>query len=238
MLQSNNDPLFKRTLVICGWSGLLAVIFFVIGGSVLGGMIPPLFSADESALEFVRKATENLFQIRVGTVFMIIALTFLGPMGAGIFLQTRRFERTAGLSYVQLMMAGLGTIIAILVGFSWAMMVYRVDAAHAINVQMFADLAYFLALFSAPVFCSWCVAIALPILFAEEGREPFPRWVAYLNIWAAVLYVPGQLILFFKDGLFAWHGIVAMWIPYIAFFLWILISSLTLLQAAKKVQPE
>ena len=228
MLAANSNPQFQKNLMICAWSGFLAVIFFVIGGSILGGMIPPLFNASESPAEFVSKATEHLFSIRVGSVFMMVSLTLLGPMGAGIAAQTRRFESTPGLSYVQLVLAVCGTLIAILVGFCWAMMVYRPDTYHPSTVQMFVDFAYFFALFSAPIFCSWCVAIALPILMAEEGQEPFPRWVAYINLWAAVLYIPGQLILFFKDGAFSWHGIIAMWIPFIAFFLWILLMSIAL----------
>lgn len=233
MLTPTYDPQFQKTLSLCAWSGFLAVIFFVIGGSILGGMIPPLFNAGEPADEFVRKATENLFRIRIGSVFMMISLTLLGPMGAGIAAQTRRFESTPGMSYVQLVLAVCGTLIAILVGFCWAMMVFRPDTYHPSTVQMFADFAYFFALFSAPVFCSWCIAIALPILMAEEGKEPFPRWVAYINLWAAVLYIPGQLILFFKDGAFSWHGVIAMWIPFIAFFLWIVLMSVAIYQVAK-----
>ena len=129
-------------------------------------------------------------------------------------------------------------MVALLVAFAWALMVFRPDVYHPSLVQMFADLAYFLAVFSVPVFGGWCVVIALPILFAEEGREPFPRWVAYVNLWAVVLFAPGQLVLFFKDGPFSWHGIVALWIPFVAFFLWILIMSIAMLQAAKPGDTE
>ena len=89
-------------------------------------------------------------------------------------------------------------------------------------------------MFSVPVFGGWCAIIAMSILFSEEGKEPFPRWVAYINLWAVLLFAPGQMVLFFKDGPFSWHGIVALWIPFVAFFLWILIMSVEMLKAAKK----
>jgi hypothetical protein len=127
-------------------------------------------------------------------------------------------------------------LIAQLVGFTWALMVFRPDEYHPSTVQMFADFAYFLALFSVPIFGGWCAAIAAPILMAERGKEPYPRWIAFANLWAAVLYIPGQLILFFKDGPFAWHGIIALWIPFIAFFLWILVMSFAMGKVAKSPQ--
>jgi len=49
-----------------------------------------------------------------------------------------------------------------------------------------------------------------------------------------MLFTPGQLILFFKDGPFSWHGILALYLPFVAFFLWILIMSIAVLQAATR----
>ena len=62
--------------------------------------------------------------------------------------------------------------------------------------------------------------------------------MAYVNLWAALLYAPGMLIIFFKDGPFSWHGIVALWIPYIAYFGWIAVMSYALLAAVKETGDE
>lgn len=234
MEEKNRDKLFNRSIAFCAWSGFAAIVLFVIGGVLLGGMIPPLLQANDPPAEFVRKVSEHLFSIRVGSVVLMLSFALFGPFGAGIAAITRRGERTPAFSYVQLIFTSCGTIVALLVAFAWALMVFRPDEYHPSTVQLLADLAYFLAVFSVPVFGGWCVVIALPILFAEEGREPFPRWVAYVNLWAVLLFAPGQLVLFFKDGPFSWHGIVALWIPFVAFFLWILIMSYSMLQAVKK----
>ena len=56
---------------------------------------------------------------------------------------------------------------------------------------------------------------------------------------AGTLGVMGiPVIIFFKDGPFSWHGIVALWIPYIAYFGWILAMSYALLVAAKQQGNE
>lgn len=229
-----NDQLFRKTLVFCAWSGIAAIVVFSIGGVFLGQFIPPLLFANDSPDEVVRKLTENLLAIRIGSAFMLLGFTLFAPFGAGIAAQTRRSERAPGFSYAQLIIAACSTTVAMLVAFAWALMVFRPDASEPTLVQFIADTAYFLALFSAPVFGAWCVMIALSILFANEGEEPFPRWVAFANLWAALLYVPGMLVLFFKHGLFSYHGIVGLWIPIVAFFLWVLVMCVAMFQAVRK----
>ena len=233
MSQSIDDPLFRKSMAFCAWSGFVAIILFIIGGVILGGMLPPLLHADDAPAEFVRKVTEHLFEIRIGSVFLMCSFALFGPFGAGMAALTRRAENTPVFSYVQLIFTACGTMIALLVAFAWALMAFRPGEYDPTIVQFLADFAYFLAIFSVPCFGGWCVVIALPILFVEEGKEPMPRWVAYVNLWAAVLFTPGQLVLFFKSGIFSWHGIVALWLPFVAFFLWILIMSVVMLQASK-----
>ncbi|TVT48666.1 MAG: hypothetical protein FHP94_09155 [Denitromonas halophila] len=233
MSEAKADPLFRKSIVFCAWSGLAAIVLFIIGGVFLGGMLPPLLHANDSPAEFVRKVSEHLFEIRVGSVFLMLSFALFGPFGAGIAALTRRAETSPVFSYVQLVFTACGTMVALLVAFTWALMVFRPDEYDPTLVQMFADFAYFLAVFSVPCFGGWCVVIALPILLAEEGKAPFPRWVAYVNLWAVLLFAPGQMVLFFKDGPFSWHGIVALWIPFVAFFLWILIMCAVMLKAVK-----
>lgn len=237
MMTKNADDLFGRSLAFCAWCGITAIVLFIIGGMLLGGMIPPLLAPNDPPGEFVRKITENLFAIRIGSVFLMMSFALFGAFGAGIAAQTRRGEVHPVFSYVQLMFTACGTMIALLVSFCWALMAFRPDIYHPTLVQFLADFAYFLAVFSVPVFGGWCVVIALPILMAKEGSEPFPRWVAYVNLWAAVLFAPGQLVLFFKQGIFSWNGIVALWLPFTAFFLWILIMCVAMLRARNTTAP-
>ena len=231
--QASADPLFRPALKFCAWSGVVAVILFIIGGVVLGGMIPPLLAPDDAPEEFVRKVSEHLLAIRVGSVFLMVSFMLFGPFGAGIAAQIRRAEQAPVFSMIQLVFTIIGTMVAVLVAFCWALMAFRPDEYHPSLVQFLADFAYFLAVFSVPVFGGWCIMIAVPVLMAPEGRRPFPRWVGYINIWAAVLFAPGQMVLFFKHGPFSWNGVVALWLPFVAFFLWILVMSWALFDALK-----
>lgn len=231
--QEGRDEHFRTSLRFCAWTGFVAVVCFIIGGMLLGGMIPPLLAPDDPAEVFVSKITEHLLAIRVGSVFCMISFALFGSFGAGIAAQTRRAEINPCFSYVQLMFTAAGTVVAVLVAFCWALMAFRPGEADPTLIQFLADFAYFLAVFSVPVFGGWCVVIALPILMAKDGARPFPRWVGYTNLWAAVLFAPGQMVLFFKHGPFSWNGIVALWLPFTAFFLWILMMSWAMLDATK-----
>lgn len=234
----NNDPLFTKSLVFCAWTGFACIFFFIIGGVILGGMLPPLFSSAEPAVEFTRKVAEDAFSIRLGAAFMVLAFALFGTLGAGIAAQTRRTEVNPMFSIMQAVFAAAAMTIGVLVAFAWGLAAFRPELYEPSIIVTWIDFAYFLALFSVPLFGGWCVIIALPILWAEEGREPFPRWVAYVNLWAALLYAPGMLIIFFKDGPFSWHGIVALWIPYLAYFAWIAVMSFALLAAVRQTGDE
>jgi len=221
--QDSHDDLFRSSLRFCAWAGIVSIVLFIVGGVILGGMIPPLLAPDDS---------DHLLAIRVGSVFCMLSFALFGPFGAGIAAQTRRSETNPVMSYVQLIYTAAGTVVAVLVAFCWALMVFRPAEYTPTLVQFLADFAYFLAVFSVPVFGGWCVMIAISVLIAKEGRRPFPRWIGYLNVWAAVLFAPGQMVLFFKHGPFSWNGAVALWLPFIAFFLWILVMCWAMFDAA------
>ena len=238
MKSTDNDPMFRKSMVFCGWTGFACIIFFIIGGVILGGMLPPLFNSAEPAAEFARKVSDQAFALRLGSAFMVLSFALFGTLGAGIAAQTRRTEINPMFSIMQAVFAASAMTIGVLVAFAWGLASFRPELYAPSVIVTWIDFAYFLALFSVPLFGGWCVVIALPILWAEEGKEPFPRWVAYANLWAALLYAPGMLIIFFKDGPFSWHGIVALWIPYIAYFGWIAVMSFALLSAVKQTGDE
>ena len=78
------------------------------------------------------------------------------------------------------------------------------------------------------------MSIGLAILLDKNSRPVFPRWVAYFNIWVAVLFIPGVLITFFKSGPFAWNGILAFWLPLVVFFAWYFVMFAILLRVIKE----
>jgi hypothetical protein len=234
----------RKAQLFCAWCGVAFTVLFALGGALVGRWIPPFLNPADAPEELVRKVIEHLLQVRIGAVLIVLSIAFMAPWGAGIAARTRRKEGDfPALSYAQLTCVGSATAIALLMGFSWALMAFRPETYAPSVVQFCADLTYFLPLFSWPIFSLWCVVIALAILFDDSGYPVYPRWVAFVNLWAAVLYVPGGLILFFKHGPFAWDGIIALYVPVLAFFAWILVMAFVTIrdinaESGMPVQPR
>jgi hypothetical protein len=68
----------------------------------------------------------------------------------------------------------------------------------------------------------------------ESGS--FPRWFGYLNAWYALLALPGGAVMIFNDGPLAWNGVFAFWIPFVAFFVWMIAVTVVLIQSIKADQ--
>ena len=162
------DSLSRKSLAFCGYTGYAAIILFIIGGVWLGGMLPPIPNANDAPAELVAKVNENLLGFRVGSIFLVASFALFGTVGAGIAAQTRRFETSPVFSYAQIVFAAGGTTVALLVAWGWALMAFRPDTYEPSILLMWADFAYFLAVFSVPLFGGWCVLIALPILFQNR----------------------------------------------------------------------
>ena len=75
------------------------------------------------------------------------------------------------------------------------------------------------------------IAFAFAIL-SDTGSPPvFPRWLAYVNIWAPITFTPGAILQFFKDGPLAWNGIFVFWIPASVFVIQFIVNVIWLLKA-------
>ncbi len=57
-------------------------------------------------------------------------------------------------------------------------------------------------------------------IFGDRHETPvFPRWLGYLSLWMAFIFIPGELI-FFYDGPFAWNGLFLFWMAGVVFGMW------------------
>jgi hypothetical protein len=96
------------------------------------------------------------------------------------------------------------------------------------------DFGWFSVLFTWPPFSVWCVLIAITIFVDKSAQPLFSRRVGYFNVWIAVLFAPAGLIIFFKQGVFAFDGLLAFWIPTFVFFGWVLIMTAELIKSINR----
>ena len=83
---------------------------------------------------------------------------------------------------------------------------------------------------------NWTFSYAI---FSDPQERPvFPRWLAYVNIWAIIIFSPSVLLPFFKTGVFAWNGLLVIWIPAFAFILQFVANVWMLLRAIDSEERE
>jgi hypothetical protein len=224
----------RTAQLLCAWSGPVLVVLFTIGFVLLAGFIPPP-SPTDSPQEITAMYRENLTEIRIGMVLSILAVGLMFPWGAAIAAQTRRTEGGFPvLTYTQLVTVAISAGIFVLDILVWAVAAYRPGDISPETTRTLNDLAWFMFLFSVSPTIIWLVAVGLAVLFDRSNPPVFPRWAGYLSLWAAFLLLPADLILFFKTGPFAFNGLLALYVPFSAFFGWLVAMTVLLIKAINR----
>lgn len=226
-----------RTQRLCVWAGPLMMVFWMIGFAGFAGFVPPP-SPQSSAEQIAAMFREHTTAIRFGLLLSVIGTPLLAPFFTVIFVQMKRIEgRHTPLAHIQLTLGGL-----LVLAFYFPLMIlqtaaYRPDRP-AETILALDDLGWmmFVGVVTITVLQLICIGAAI---FGDKRADPvFPRWSAYFNIWVGILFFPGSLILFFKDGPLAWNGVFTWWVPLSAFAIWLVGMAALLLKAIAQQARE
>jgi hypothetical protein len=212
----------RRAQLICVWCGPALAVLFLVGAVLLARFIPPYVHPHFSVTHTAALFTAHAARIRLGAFITCISMSLVAPWGCSIAAQIRRTEGDFPiLTYVSLACVAIGTTIVVCMCVCWGVAAFRPSDVSPQITQFANDLAYFFFLFTWPPFTVWAAAVALSI-FLDQNEEPvFPRWLAYLSIWTAILFVPAGLMIFFKRGAFSWAGLMTLYVPVGIFFVWL-----------------
>jgi len=226
------NPKYQRLSL---WVALVGIILGGIGFVACAKFMPPISPA-LTAEEIV-----NLYLTDTNLKRMGFALSMLGnglyfPLVAVIAVQMRRMEGgiTGVMGYIQISSGAVNALLLLLPSLFFTAAAFRPERSPEITMALH-DVGWFIAVMPVSSFMIQQFAIALAI-FDDKSKVPvFPRWVAYMNIWVALLYLPAYLDTFFKHGPFAWNGILAFWIPGLTFaLLWIPVMYVYLFKAIRQ----
>ena len=202
-------------------------------GILIAGFIPPP-SPDDSAAEISTFFADNTGRIRTGTLLMMLGGALMIPFFAVLTLQMRRITgRFDGLCLAQLLAGGIAVWVFTLPPIIFAVAAFRPGQDENVT-QMLNDLGWFLFVWNLGTVTVQAVVIAVAILSDRNTEPVFPRWVAYLNIWVAIGFLPGAMLTYFKTGLMAWDGLLAFWLAAVLFFSWILVLFWATLRAVNR----
>lgn len=210
-----HDPTVQR---VCLWAAPVGLVL-TFGGMLVAGWLPPPFPGDSTA-EVGRYYREHADAIRIASILITIGGVLLVPTIAVISLWVARMEDGRGpLSYVQLLSGVVGPVAFIVPCFLWQAAAFDPGRSDEITKALH-DAGWLAFIAGVWSFALQNIAVGIAILRDRRPQPILPRWLGYFGIWAAVLYMPSCLVLFFRDGPFAWNGIFTFWLAAVAFVAW------------------
>lgn len=204
------------------FSGAAFVLLF-FPSMLMVGLLPPI-SPMRTATEVAHFWSTNTGLKRLGLVLMLAASGLQAPFGALLAVRIRQMEggRYSALAYTELVGVALAVMAIIVPVFMFAAASYRPERDPQIT-QALNDLGWL------PFIMNWPPAMiqGLAVGFAIFGakREIWPRWLGYFNVWCAFIFCAGGLVVLFKDGVFAWNGLLAFWLAAVFFGTWFFVMS-------------
>jgi hypothetical protein len=227
----------SRISQYCAWSGIVFGTLFFIGWGVLARFIPPhdpTLTGEQIAAIYQASTVE----IRLGMFIMMVVSVLYLPWTAVLADQIAKIEgRFSILSCLQLASGALNVLLFSLPTMIWAAVAFRPERSPDITLFM-NDLGWLLFVGLVSPFVFSPISLGIATLVDKRPQPAFPRWFGYLNLWVALLLMPGGLIMFFKTGPFAWNGILTFWMPMFVFGSWMTLTLFLLLQAIKRQANE
>lgn len=216
----------------CAWCGVGFVVIFTIGFWGVAGFVPPPSPSDD-AEKIAGLFRDDATSIRVGMLLTALAAILIIPWAAAISTQLRRIEGPDEVwASIQFGTAAIGALLFELLVFGWLVATFRSERAPEI-VQTLNDLGWITIVGLIWTATLQAAVIGVAILGDKRRTPIFPRWAGYANLWCATLFLPGQINVFFKDGPFAWNGLISWYLPLTVFCAWFFINLYVVLRAIK-----
>lgn len=237
-MQNQSQAIDSTLAKVLVFSGVGLVVSLVLTQGLMMGFIPPpspALSAEELAQVFI----DRKLGIRLGALIQCICYSFWATWAISIVLIIRKMERGMPiLTYASIANVGGGYVFFLLMPITWAALAFRPEEMDPRFLQIMNDWVWFVFLLSWPPFAIFMIFIAVAIFRDYHVPSTYPRWVAFFNLWCAVLIFPAGLIEFFTTGPFAYDGLISFWFVYIVFFGWMLVMSIMTLKAIAADKAE
>jgi hypothetical protein len=208
---------------ICAWGGPFCAALLGIG-LLMAGFVPPP-APTLSATEIAALYAQNAMMIRLGMILGLAGIAGFIAMVCVITTQMRHMQTSSRLpADLQLGAGAIGVLTLMFPIMIFAIAAFRPERDPALT-QMLNDGGWLLVIPAFPTFLAQFGAIAFGALTDKRPDPIYPRWAAYLNIWLALLLIPGAFAYFFRTGPFAWNGLLSFWIAASAFFIWLIVMT-------------
>lgn len=229
----------SRIELVCAWSGVAFLATYLVFFVVVARWIPPQppsWSADRVA-ELYQDHTTG---IRIGQIGAMFASFLLFPLWALITTHIARIELARGrmplLALIQFGCAALLQVFFVLCSMLWLVAAFRPEISPE-TLRAIHDAGWLIFVMVAPGYLIQMICIGLAAFMDSDPDPVIPRWAGYLHLWVGLSGLGGSLAVFFKDGPFAWNGVVGIYLPLTVFAVWLVVITRLLHQRAVRGMP-
>ncbi len=188
----------------------------------------PLLSAQEIADVY----RANADGILTGAIVMIFSGALKLPFVAALSAEMRRMEGSyAPLSYTQLIGGALSSAPYFIGSVIMASAAFRVDRSPEVLMAL-NDLVWLFLMLPFGNNIMQLLPLAALTLGSKAPKPRLPRWLGYLSLLVALVFIPCVLILYHKSGPLAWDGAVPFWAGLAGHGVWTLAITFVLVKAA------
>lgn len=221
---------------VCAWGGMVCVTLFFTAFAFMH-FIPPV-SPGDSAAEIADHYSEHTNSIRFGAGLMLISSLFYASFTAVISAQMRRIPGIHPAAvYTQLAAGAFGCLTFLVPGLIFEVAAFRPDRDPS-QTQLLNDMGWIFMVMPWMPFLAQNWTFAYAILSDRRDKPLFPHWIAYFNVWAILIFSPAIALPYFKSGLFAWNGLLVVWIPAFVFIAQFVVNVWALLRAIAREDAD
>src|SRR6478735_562027 len=190
------------------WTAPPAMALFALAFVLFPIFSPPLSPSltPEEVAAFFRDNTTGI----LGVVILgnLIAASLV-PLFAVTAVQISRTGTSSSVfTYAYIICVGIGTTAFILADYCWGVAAFRPDRDPQL-ISLLNDMAWFFFIAPVGTIVVQNLCFAASVYLDEKPQPVFPRWVAHVNVAAALLLIPSAFSILNKTGPLAWDGSVS-----------------------------
>jgi hypothetical protein len=227
----------ERSQRILVWWALLGTVVYGCCMFFLWHMLPPP-SPQWPAERIAQFYQEHSTQVRVGAMIAGWLSGFFLALAVVIAVQMRRIERRPVWAMMALAAGALTTVYLTLPPLFWGVAAFTPTRNPEITAT-FHEFGVLSVITTDQYFVFLWVAIVVVCLTPTKVvASPFPRWFGYFSAWCALIFECGAVAFLPRSGPFAWNGLLAFWLPFSVFGVWMIVVSVLLLRALRQQSDE
>jgi len=215
-----NESVIQKTNLFGAWCGVLYCVGLLLGWFVVGGFYP-LHEPSAGAEEIARFFRGDVVGIRIGMVIVMWSSALFLPFTATMADYIAKFEGRSGpLTRITTMAGYANAMLTFYPPLLWIANTFRSRERSADMIYMLNDVAWLQFIGGLALIMPMFVTVAVAAFNDKSAKPVFPRWSGFVSVLVFLLFLPDQLLFFFKTGPFAWNGLFAFWVPLAVFCGW------------------